>query len=260
MVKIHPLIRVAIVDDESPARRKIHRFLADEPEFEVVGEAGTGPAALRLIQQHHPDLVFLDVQMPGLDGFAVIQALDLKPFPLIVFTTAFDHFAIRAFEVHAFDYLLKPFDQARFQSVLQRACEQLRQNPPAGLTEQMTKLLEELAGRERYAERLLVSYGKRSLLLAISRIDWIEAAKNYVHIHAGKESYLLRGTLEALFQKLDPAKFIRANRSQVVNVEYIDELQPWFHGEYKIILKDGREVMWSRRFLDKNSDLILKRI
>lgn len=253
-------IRVVIVDDEGPARRKVRRFLADEADFAVIGEAATGLEAVGVIRQARPDIVFLDVQMPGLDGFAVLRAIDLTPMPRIVFTTAFDQFAIRAFEVHALDYLLKPFDQSRFKTVLDRARDMLQQQPSDGSNDKVIKMLEELAGRARYAERLLVNTGERAFLLAVARIDLIEAAKNYVHIHAGKESYLLRGTLEALYQKLDPAKFIRANRSQVVNVESIKELQPWFHGEYKIILIDGREVTWSRRYLDRNSDLILKRI
>jgi two-component system, LytTR family, response regulator len=260
MTKMRPLIRVIIVDDESPARRKVNHFLAEEEDFEVVGEAGTGLEAVRVIRQKHPDLVFLDVQMPGLDGFAVLQSLDLEPLPQIVFTTAFDQFAIRAFEVHALDYLLKPFDHTRFKSVLQRAREHWQLKPQEGLSDRVTRLLEELAGRERYAERLLVTAGDRALLLAIDKIDLIEAAKNYVNIHAGRDAYLLRGTLEALYQKLDPAKFIRANRSQVVNLGSIKELHPWFHGEYKIILRDGKEITWSRRYLDQNSDRILKRL
>ena len=260
MTRKRPPIRVIIVDDESPARRKILRFLSEEPDFEVVGEAGTGLEAVRIIGAAAPDLVFLDVQMPGLDGFAVLQALDLAPPPQVVFTTAYDQFAIRAFEVHALDYLLKPFDQARFRSVLQRAREQRRQNQEDGLTDRVARLLDELSGRERRAERLLVTHDDRAFLLAIDQIDWVEAAKNYVFIHAGKESYRMRGALEALHQKLDPAKFLRANRSQIVNLDRVKELHPWFHGEYKIILRDGKEVMWSRRYLDANSDVILKRI
>ena len=252
-------IRVIIVDDESPARRKIQRFLAEANDFEAIAEATTGTEAVNLIQQQQPDLVFLDVQMPGLDGFAVIESLTIRPMPLVVFTTAFDQFALRAFEVHAFDYLLKPFDHRRFQTVLERAREQIRRAPADDLGDRLNRLLEEFRGRERYAARLLVNVDERAFLLPVDEIDLIEAAKNYVNIHAGKKSYLLRGTLEGLYQRLDPAKFIRANRSQVVNADSIKELQPWFHGEYKIILKDGREISWSRRYLDKNSDFILKR-
>lgn len=252
-------IRAVIVDDESPARRKISRFLASEEDFSVIGEAGTGIEAVQVIESAQPDLVFLDVQMPGLDGFGVIEALTVKPLPQIVFITAYDHFALKAFEIHALDYLLKPFDPPRFQKVIDRIRQQFqRQNPPDELSEKLNLLLKELNGRPKYAERLLLHAGERAFLLAVEKIDWIEAARNYVNLHVGQESYLLRSTIEGLHQKLDPSKFIRANRSQIVNVESIRELQPWFHGEYKIILHNGTEVSWSRRYFDRNSDLFLK--
>ncbi|MEP7339444.1 MAG: LytTR family DNA-binding domain-containing protein [Acidobacteriota bacterium] len=257
-------IRVVIVDDESPARRKISRFLAGEEDFVVAGEAGTGIEAVQIIEAARPDLVFLDVQMPGLDGFGVIEALTTKPLPQVVFITAYDHFALKAFEVHALDYLLKPFDQPRFQKVLDRARQQFQrvkqygQNGQDDLGQKLNLLLKELNGRPKYAERLLVNTGERAFLLAVGKIDRIEAARNYVNLHVGQESYLLRSTIEGLSQKLDPSKFLRANRSQIVNVESIRELQPWFHGEYKIILNDGTEVSWSRRYLNRHSDLFLK--
>ncbi len=250
-------IRVVIVDDEGPARRKVSRFLAAEEDFAIIGEAGTGLGAVRLIEERRPDLVFLDVQMPGLDGFGVIDALRMQP-PRVVFITAYDHFALKAFEVHALDYLLKPFDQPRFRKVLDHIRQQFRQIPKDDLSEKLDRLLEELNNRPKYAERLLVNAGERAFLLAVEKIDRIEAARNHVTLHAGRESYLLRSTIEGLYQKLDPSKFLRANRSQIVNVESIKELQPWFHGEYRIILKDGVEVSWSRRYLDRNSDLFLK--
>jgi len=259
-----PKISVVIVDDEGPARRKINRFLDGEKDFAVTGEAGTGLEAVQVIEAVQPDLVFLDVQMPGLDGFGVIEALTAKPPPQIVFTTAYDHFALKAFEVHALDYLLKPFDQPRFQKVLDRARQQFKrvkqsaQNGQDDLGEKLDLLLKELNGRPKYAERLLVNAGGRTFLLTVEKIDWIEAARNYVNLHVGQEAYLLRSTIEGLSQKLDPSKFLRANRSQIVNVESIRELQPWFHGEYKIILNDGTEISWSRRYLDRSSDLFLK--
>src|ERR1044072_990018 len=253
-------IRVVIIDDESPARRKIRRFLAGETDFEIVAEASTGLEAVKLIHQEKPDLIFLDIQMPGLDGFAVIEALDLKEMPQIIFTTAFDQFALKAFEVHALDYLLKPFEQSRFKCVLEHVKQLFGRRQPDELAERMHRLLEEINARPRYVERLLVNSGERAILLAVEKIEWVESAKNYVTLHVGKDSYLLRGTIEGFYERLDPAKFIRANRSQIVNVESIKELQPWFHGEYKILLKDGKEISWSRRFMDKNSDFILKRI
>jgi two-component system LytT family response regulator len=259
-----PKIRVVIVDDEAPARRKISRFLAGEEEFSIIGEAGTGIEAVQVIEAAQPDLIFLDVQMPGLDGFGVIETLTARPLPQIVFTTAYDHFALKAFEVHALDYLLKPFDQPRFQKVLDHVRQQFRQKQlqqnerQDDLSEKLNLLLKELNGRPKYAERLLVNAGARAFLLVVEKIDRIEAARNYVNLHVGQDSYLLRSTIEGLSQKLDPSKFLRANRSQIVNVESIRELQPWFHGEYKIILNDGTEVSWSRRYLDRSSDLFLK--
>jgi two-component system, LytTR family, response regulator len=251
-------IRVVIVDDENPARRKVSRFLAAEEDFEIAGEAGTGLEALRQIEAQRPDLVFLDVQMPGLDGFGVIESLKIRPLPQVVFITAYDHFALKAFEVHALDYLLKPFDQPRFKKVLDHVRRQHQRNGPGDLAEKLNRLLEELNNRPKYAERLLINADEKAFLLAVEKIDWIEAARNYVNLHVGRESYLLRGTIEGLSQKLDPSKFLRANRSQIVNVESIRELQPWFHGEYHIILNDGTEVSWSRRYLDRNSNLFLK--
>jgi two-component system LytT family response regulator len=253
-------IRVVIVDDESPARRKIQRFLSGETDFELIAQAGTGIEAVNIITQEKPDLIFLDVQMPGLNGFEVVEALNIHPLPQIVFTTAFDQFALRSFEIHALDYLLKPFEQARFKSVLEHARQRLQQNKSDDLTEKMNHLLKELRGRSNYAERLLVHSGGRAILLPVLQIDWIEAAKNYVNLHVGKQDYLMRGTIEGFYQKLNPSRFLRVNRSHIVNLESIKELQPWFHGEYKIILKDGKEISWSRRFMDKNSDVILKRI
>ncbi|MBO0719848.1 MAG: response regulator transcription factor [Blastocatellia bacterium] len=252
-------IRVVIVDDENPARRKIIRFLAAEEDFEVAGEAGTGLEAVRLIETQGPDLVFLDVQMPGLDGFGVLASLKIQPLPQVVFVTAYDNFALKAFEVHALDYLLKPFDQPRFKKVLDHARERLRREDREGeFAARLNRLLEQLSDRPKYAERFLIEVDEKAFLLPVEKIDWIEAARNYVNLHVGRESYLLRGTIEGIFQKLDPSKFLRANRSQIVNVESIRELQPWFHGEYRIVLRDGTELSWSRRYLDRNSNLFLK--
>jgi two-component system, LytTR family, response regulator len=254
-------IRVVIVDDENPARRKVSRFLAAEEDFEIAGEAGTGLEAVRLIEAQRPDLVFLDVQMPGLDGFGVIESLKIQPLPQVIFITAYDHFALKAFEVHALDYLLKPFDQPRFQKVLDHARRQIQRNDRSGagdLAEKLNRLLEELNNRPKYAERLLINADEKAFLLAVEKIDWIEAARNYVNLHVGRDSYLLRGTIEGLYQKLDPSKFLRANRSQIVNIASIRELHPWFHGEYRIVLNDGTELSWSRRYLDRNSNLFLK--
>jgi two-component system LytT family response regulator len=250
---------VLIVDDERPARRKIRRFLESEPDMEVLCESDGGHGAVAAIREHKPDLVFLDVQMPELDGFAVIGALRMERLPQVVFVTAHDQFALRAFEVHALDYLLKPFDQERFRRVLERARRYLVREGRGDLDERIGRLLDEVrAGSVRYAERLLINSGERAFFLPVEHIDRIEAAKNYVQIHAGESAYLLRGTIEGLHRRLDPSKFLRVNRSQIVNIDSIRELQPWFHGEYRIILKDGREIMWSRRYLDRSSEVFIR--
>src|SRR5262249_17226035 len=254
-------IRVVIVDDENPARRKVSRFLAAEEDFEIAGEACTGLEAVRLIESLSPDLVFLDVQMPGLDGFGVIESLKIRPLPQVIFITAYDHFALKAFEVHALDYLLKPFDQPRFQKLLDHARRQIQRDDrsgPSDLAEKLNRLLEELNNRPKYAERLLINTDEKSFLLAVEKIDWVEAARNYVNLHVGRDSFLLRGTIEGLYQKLDRTNSLRATPQQLVNVETFPELLPCFPGKSRIFLTDGTELSWSRRYLDRNSNPFLK--
>lgn len=233
-------MRVLIADDEPPARKKLLRFLGDEPEVTVVGEAADGVAALEAIRAHAPDVVFLDVQMPRLDGFGAVAEMDGRQRPLIVFVTAFDQHALRAFEVHACGYLLKPFDQERFRKVLQHVRERLEERrsavPPAP------------AERAPAPTRLLLRSSGRSIFLPVEEVDWVEAAGNYVEIHAGKATHLIRGTLDGLLQKLDGEKFIRISRSQIVRIDAIAELQPWFHGEFRVLLKSGATLMWTRRY------------
>jgi two-component system LytT family response regulator len=254
-------IRVVIADDESPARRKVARFLASEADFEICGEASTGLEAIRIIEAQHPDLIFLDVQMPGADGFEVIRALKSKAMPQVVFVTAFDSFALRAFEVHALDYLLKPFDRARFRKVLDHARQHVLHKESSDLAAKLERVLAELSNTQRFAERILVRAGggrETNILVPVDKIDWIEAERNYIHIHSGAETYVLRSTVDGICEKLDPTKFLRVNRSQVVKVAGIKELQPWFHGEYKVLLSDGTEMTWSRRYMDRGSDVFLK--
>jgi two-component system, LytTR family, response regulator len=253
-------IRVLIVDDERPARRKLRRFLESEPDIEILGEQGGGQEAVEAIRQERPDLLFLDVQMPGLDGFGVLAALDFEPLPQVVFVTAHDQFALRAFEVHALDYLLKPFDQERFRKVLERARQYLAQDHRgvSDLDERLNRLIEEMRAGTGFSQRLLINAGDRAFFLQVERIDRVEAAKNYVRIHAGADAYLLRGTIDGLQRRLDPTRFLRVNRSQLVNIDSIKELHPWSHGEYRILLKDGTQLMWSRRYLDRSSELFIR--
>jgi two-component system LytT family response regulator len=236
-------IRTLLVDDERPARRKMLRFLESAPDFEVVGEASDGAEAIESIGKLRPDVVFLDVQMPKMDGFAVASSLENPP--EIVFVTAHDKFALKAFEVHALDYLLKPYDEERFQKVLERIRK--RRRGETELMERLQRMLGEI--HIRYPDRVLVTENERSFFIATTDIDWIEGARNYVVLHAGAKTYTLRSTLDAVSKKLDPSAFVRVNRSAIVRLDAIRELQPWFHGEYKIVMKDGSTVSWSRRYV-----------
>ena len=234
------MLRTVLVDDEPPACRKLRRLLANETDFIVVGEATTGAEAVETINRLQPDLVFLDIQLPDCSGFDVIESLEHKQVQ-IVFVTAYDDFALRAFEVHALDYLLKPVDPNRFAQALTR----VRGASPATPLDQ---LVASLRSERAYVRRLLIQENDRSIFLEVHRIDWVEAARNYLCIHSGGKTYILRGSLEALSAKLDPATFQRINRSEIVNVSSVSELQTGTHGDAKIRLKDGKELRWSRRY------------
>lgn len=248
-------ISVLIVDDEPPARAKVRRFLADDPEVEIAGEAGSGAEAVEAVARLAPDVVFLDVQMPGLDGFGVVDALAGGQMPHVVFVTAYDAYAVRAFEVHAVDYLLKPFSPERFAKALARVKERLHGGRDDGLDRRLRELLAMARPGPAYLERLLVQDGPRAILLDVARIDWIEAERNYVRLHVGDASHLVRGTLTALEERLDPTRFIRIHRSRIVNAERVREIHPWSHGDRLVVLHDGTELILSRRYLDRLSRL-----
>jgi len=237
-------MRVLIVDDEPPARRKIRRFLEEAPGIDAIAEAGTGAEALAAIRGFQPDLVFLDVQMPDMDGFAVLRQVPPPRGFHVVFLTAYDHHALQAFEAEALDYLLKPADPDRFQRVLERARQQVALRMGRG---------SEPAQPPRHARRLLVEKGGKELFLPVEQLDWAEADRNYICLHAGRETYTLRATLESLARQLDPDQFARISRSELVNLDRIKEMQPWFHGERRIILRDGKELTWTRRFRAQSS-------
>lgn len=245
-------IRALLVDDERPARRKMARFLQSAPDFEIVGEAEDGEAAVAAIARLAPDVVFLDVQMPKMDGFAVAAALR-PPLPEIVFVTAHDEFALRAFEVHALDYLLKPYDEGRFRKLL----DHVRARRKAPSDEDLAQRIEKLLAAARYADRVMVEQNGRSVFIPLAEVDWVESARNYVVLHAGSRTHMMRGTLDAISKKLDPAAFVRVNRSAIVRLDSIRELQPWFHGEHKILMQDGTTITWSRRFAASLPDRIL---
>jgi two-component system, LytTR family, response regulator len=251
-------IRALIVDDEPLARRKIRRLLRGAPDVVVAGECGDGAAAAAMVRELAPDLVFLDVQMPGLDGFAVLDALPPTRAPALVFTTAYDEYAARAFEVRALDYLVKPFSRARFDEALRRAREALARPGGTGTApdRRLAALLEELHAERARPERLLVKEDGRTRLVPVDDIDRIEAAGNYVRVHAGGASHLLRESMAALEPKLDPRRFVRVHRSAIVNVARIREIQPWFRGDLVLILRDGARVTLSRTYRERLREVL----
>ncbi|MBI4661774.1 MAG: response regulator transcription factor [Verrucomicrobia bacterium] len=251
-------IRTLIVDDEPLARERLATLLQEEADIEIVGQCADGQEALAAIRSAAPDLVFLDVQMPELDGFGVVAALPRVQVPAVIFVTAYDQFAVRAFEVNALDYLLKPFDRERFQTALRRAVDQILRHEPAEINRRLTQLLAELKRDTKPLERLVVKTEGRVLLVKTDEIDWIEAADNYVSLHVGNESHLHRETMAALERKLAPNQFLRISRSTIVNVERIKELQPMFHGDYVVILRDGTRLSLSRNFRDRVQHLLGK--
>ena len=244
-----------VVDDEAPARRKILRLLRQEPDVRVVGEAGGAESAIAAIEKQRPDLVFLDVQMPGMDGFGVVQSIPVKEMPRVVFVTAHDQYALRAFEVHAFDYLLKPFGEERFRTVLQRARE-LNAQSNDGFATRIQELLNQLQRERSFPDRLLVHENERAHFVPVREISWIEADRNYLILHCGVKTHTLRGTLESIASSLDPKIFVRINRGSLVRLDAVRELVPWFHGEYNVILKDATELRWSRRYVKQRPELL----
>lgn len=244
-------IRTLIVDDEELARDRLRSLLAREPRIEVIGEAGDGRAALSAIEKLKPDLVFLDVQMPELTGFEVLEALEKDTQPNVVFCTAHDKFALKAFDVHAVDYLLKPFDRERFQTALVRAIAKVELQRAGRKDETLSAVLKEVKPAAGPVERLLVKGDGRVLLIKVEDIDWVEAADNYVNLHVGKDTHMMRETMSSLETKLPPEKFMRISRSTIANVDRIQELQPMFHGEYVVLLKNGMKLTLSRSYRDK---------
>jgi len=248
-------IRTVIVDDESPARRRIRELLDPVPDVEVVAECTGGPAAVEQIRTLAPDLLFLDVQMPELDGFGVLAALGLEATPVTVFITAYDHYALKAFDVHALDYLLKPYSDERFEQALDRARTHLATRQRDALNRKLLALLAhhrpDLAASTdapTRLDRLVLKTGGRVLFLKVEEIDWIDAAGVYVNLHAGGKTYLHRETLGGLENRLDPVRFVRIHRSTIVNLDRIRELQPYFHGEYVVVLHDGTKLKLSRTY------------
>jgi two-component system LytT family response regulator len=243
-------IKTLIVDDEKPARRRLAELLGREPGIEIAGEARDGREAVDLVRATAPELMFLDIQMPDLDGFGVLSALETEQPPVTVFVTAYDRYAIQAFEARAVDYLLKPYSDQRFEGALRRACQFLRSrgvdpHPRAGLPLEDRGSAEPPGG---YLERLVLKGGGRVTFVGVEDVDWIEASGVYVSLHVGPRAHLYRSSLAHLLQRLDPKRFVRVHRSVAVNTARIRELQPRSHGDYTVILKSGTELVMSRGF------------
>ena len=250
-------IRTLIVDDEPLAREGVRLHLEEHPDFEVVGECGSGEEAVLKIEADDPDLVFLDVQMPGLDGFGVLESIGAaNRLPAVVFITAYDQFALRAFEAHALDYLLKPFEEERFARALDRVRMQLQSRNQQPMDERLRSLLASLGAKENRLERMVARTNGKILILRVDDIDWIEAAANYVRVHIGQKHFLVRETMTNLETRLDPDRFLRIHRSIIVRKDRIKELEPLFQGDYVLILEDGTRLTSSRGYRDKLQSLL----
>lgn len=247
-------LRVLIADDEAPARRKIARFLNEHQDVEIAAEASNGIDAVDLIAMTKPDIAFLDIHMPDLDGLGVAEVLASQPNPpAVVFVTAYDRYAVKAFEVRALDYLLKPYDRHRFEQTLQRA--RIAAHTPER-AERIAELLAQARNEDRYVRRILIPADGKSFFVAVDDICRLESDGNSVLLHTGKGVHAMRTTLEALEARLDPASFARVHRSHIVKIDDIVEIRPWFHGDYKLLLRDATELSWSRRYAAKRPDIL----
>jgi|CXWL01.1.fsa_nt_gi two-component system LytT family response regulator len=252
-------IKVLIVDDEPFARKYIREMLGGQDDIEVIGEAGNGKVAMRAIAKNKPDLMFLDIQMPEMDGFALLQSLGSDELPVIIFTTAYEEYAIRAFEVHAVDYLLKPFDQQRFSRSLEHARHLLTESS-SRIEEsgQISELIRAIREKPKFLERLLVKRNGRIIFLKISQIDWIKADDKYIHLHGEGVRHMIRQTLASIKSQLDPSQFVQLNRSVIVNVDSIKELHPMFNGDHEVQIRDGSKFTLSRNHRSELFDLLGK--
>ncbi|HVH12759.1 MAG TPA: LytTR family DNA-binding domain-containing protein [Longimicrobium sp.] len=248
-------LRVLIVDDEPLARELLASMLAGEPDVRIAGECGDGAAAVAWIEAHAPDLVFLDVQMPELDGFGVVQAVGADRMPATVFVTAYDQYALRAFDANALDYLLKPFDEERLARTLERVRRRVA-GPAAEMARRVESLLRAVEERRRYAARLVVRNGVRTRLVPVDGIVWIEAEGKHSRVHLARESHVAQMGIGAVEAQLDPEHFVRAHRGAIVRIDQIQEIQPWFKGEYLLLMAGGAQVTTSAAYRPRIRDLL----
>lgn len=245
------VVRVAIADDEPLARERIASMLESRDNYEIVAQCKDGAETVAAIRKERLDLVFLDVRMPELDGFQVLEAVGSGPTPAIIFVTAFEDYALRAFEVSALDYLLKPFDRARFDKTLARFEEQF-QRGRLGMSEELRQFLTTLgASANGYVSRFPVKSAGDIYFVRPEEIDWIDAAGNYAALHVAGKKHLIRETMKSVESKLDPRKFVRVHRSAIINLDRLRKLQPYFHGEYVVTLQDGTTLTSSRGYSDR---------
>ncbi|HEY0544807.1 MAG TPA: LytTR family DNA-binding domain-containing protein [Pyrinomonadaceae bacterium] len=256
-------IRTLIVDDESLARRTIRDLLADDPQIEIIGECGSGLEAVNFIREQPPDLLFLDIQMPGMNGFDALSRIEVERIPAIIFVTAFDHYALKAFEVHALDYLLKPFSDQRFEEALKQAKSHIEMREINRLSQSLLTLLGERAGseavevkRKSFLTRFMIRSSGRVAFIKATDVDWIAADDYYIKLHVGNKSHLLRLSMNELEEKLDPKSFLRIHRSTIINFERVKELQQHPNGEYVVVLKDGTELKLSRSRRERLEQLL----
>jgi len=251
-------IRALIVDDEPLARRRIKSLLAHDQSVEVIGECSDGYKAVTSISELNPDLVFLDVQMPAMDGFEVIKTISAEQMPTVIFVTAYDQYALKAFEVNALDYLLKPFDRRRFQKTLERAKAMIRGLKNGNVNNQLLSLLDDLRREQNIPDHFIIKSGDRVVFLRVEEIDWMSTVGNYVRLQVGRDSHLMRETMTGMESKLDPVSFMRIHRSTIVNLDRVKEVQPWAKGEYVVIMRDGTRLIMSRRYRERLNERLNK--
>lgn len=259
---INEPITAIVADDEPLARKKIRRFLEDEKDINIIGECGNGREAVEAVKKFRPVLLFLDIEMPEMNGIEVIKEIPAEKMPLIVFITAYDQYAVKAFEYHALDYLLKPFNRIRFKDTLNRVRNNLKMFKEKGPNSlgSILKFIDDIKRKEKYLDRIMVKSTDRMIMLKVEKITWFESDRNYINISTtkGEETYRIRETLQNLETRLDPGQFIRINRSTIINIDSIKEMQPLFKNEYVVILKNGKRFILNKKYF-LNLEKILKK-
>jgi len=252
------LLRVLIADDESLARERLRQLLLNEPGVEIIAECASGSETIAAIRQHAPDVVFLDVRMPDLDGFGVMQKSGTAALPVFVLVTAHEEFAVRAFAASAVDYLLKPFDRARLQKTLLRVRETISHHRDHQGVKQITQLVADLKSRPKSVERIAVKSQGRVVFVGTKQIEWIQGADNYSELHVGESTHLIRQTLVSLGHELPQQQFVRISRSLIVNLDFVQEFRSTSHGDFRVILRDGTQLSASRNYRERLRQLMDK--